>query len=314
MDNEVIMDNRKEIYEKLKKKYPNLVWNSKYMLLLKMSAPFIRRFPIAVKFEEKLPEDGVLIFVQNHCNIYDSLVLDIIMKGYDYFCFAGDEPRHMLSGKVFEAKGVVWINRSSAESRKDSMTVLEKLAESGFNLSLCPEGTWCLDSRDLILTIPYGVSKIAINVSKKVKVYIVPIVTDYNYLGNTNKVIDAITTVCKPIGVISDMDYKKLNEILTDTLWTARWMQLEKRAAKSNETIKIDSIYDDNCTNHYVFKRKNYSVSDWEEHVCSLESQYKVDWNVELGYRFKTKERLEQEEVEADLEKIKNGMVLQKKV
>lgn len=304
---------RKEIYEKLSKEYPNLVWNSKYMLLLKMSAPFIRRFPIDVRFEEKLPEDGVLIFAQNHCNIYDSLVLDKIMKGYDYFCFAGDEPRHTLSGKAFEAKGVVWINRSSAESRKDSMTVLKKLAESGFNLSLCPEGTWCLDSRDLILTIPYGVSKIAINASKKVKVYIVPIVTDYNYLGNTSKVIDAMITVCRSIKVKSDMDYKKLNELITDTLWTARWMQLEKRAAKSNETIKIDSIYDDNCTNHYVFKRENFSVEDWEEHVKALKSQYKTNWEIESGYRFKTKECLEQEEVQNDLERVKYSKVLQKK-
>ncbi len=56
------MDNRKEIYEKLKDKYPNLVWNSIYMPLLKVSAPVIRRFPIDARFEEKLPEDGVLIF------------------------------------------------------------------------------------------------------------------------------------------------------------------------------------------------------------------------------------------------------------
>lgn len=304
---------RKEIYEKLKDKYPDLVWNSMYMSLLKVFAPIIRRFPIDARFEEKLPEDSVLIFAQNHCNIYDSLVLDKVMKGYDYFCFAGDEPRYTLSGKSFEAKGVVWVDRSDAKSRNDSKIVLEELAKEGFNLSTCPEGTWCLDLRELILTIPYGVSKIAINASKEVKLYIVPVVTDYNYLGNTNKVIDAITTVCKPIRVTPDMDYKKLNELLTDTLWTARWLQLEERAAKSDETIRIDSIYDDDCTNHYVFKRENYSVSDWEEHVCSLESQYKVDWNVELGYRFKTKERLEQEEVEADLEKIKNGMVLQKK-
>ena len=120
------MDNRKEIYEKLKVKYPDLVWNSIYMSLLKVFAQIIRRFPIDARFEEKLPEDGVLIFAQNHCNIYDSLILDKVMRGYDYFCFAGDEPRYTLSGKSFEAKGVVWVDRSDAKSRNDSKIVLEE--------------------------------------------------------------------------------------------------------------------------------------------------------------------------------------------
>ena len=68
------MDNRKEIYEKLKGKYQNLEFDSRYEGLLKLASPFYTRFKKNLtNFIGNIPEAGVLLFISNHSNVYDNV-------------------------------------------------------------------------------------------------------------------------------------------------------------------------------------------------------------------------------------------------
>ena len=285
---------RKKIFKRLCENNNNLVWKPQYMPLLKTVFPFLRNFKVNIQKEEELPKDGVFIYMQNHSNFYDSMILERVLKNEFYCCFASDEPRGSIQGWGFEATGVVWVNRDNKESRKKASETLIELLKEGCNLSWCPEGLWCLSENKLLLHISRGLAKAAIAGAKYNKVYIVPIITTYSYDIN-DKVNNADVTVCKSILVTKDMDDKILTDNLEDIIWTTKWNQMEEIAKKSQDTIP----YEIDGQTYYLYSRKKESKDKWQKHTDKLRSQLKyLDWNKEKEYEIRTPEQKLQEEME----------------
>ena len=292
---------RRKIFKKLCANNDNLVWNPQYMPLLKIVFPFLRNFKVNIQKEDNLPKDGVLIFMQNHSNFYDSMILEKTLKNEFYCCFASDEPRGTIQAWGFEATGVVWVDRNNKESRMKASETLVELLKEGCNLSWCPEGLWCLSENKLILHISRGLAKAAIAGSKYHKVYIVPIITTYNY-DNNDKVTSASVTVCKSIPVTKDMDDITLTESLEDIMWTTKWNQMEKNARESKDT----KPYEFEGETYYLYSRKEETKDKWQKHTDKLRSQLKyLDWDKEKEYEIRTKEQKLQEEMEPYIRKLK---------
>lgn len=292
---------RKKIFKKLCKNNDNLVWKPQYIPLMRTVFPFLRNFKVDIQKEEELPNDGVLIIMQNHCNFYDSIVLEKVMKNNFYCCFASDEPRGTIQGMGFEATGVVWVNRNDKESRVKASQTLVELLKNHCNLSWCPEGLWCLSENKLLLHISRGLAKAAIAGAEYSNVYIVPLVTTYEY-DNNDKVKRTIVTLGKSVLVNKDMDDIKLTEHLEDIMWTIKWHQMEKIAEESKDTIP----YEFDGHTYYLYQREKETLAKWKKHVEKLKSQLKyLDWNKEGEYEIKTKEERLQEEMETYTLKLK---------
>ena len=145
-----------------------------------------------------------------------------------------------------------------------------------------------------MLHISRGLAKAAIAGAKYNKVYIVPIVTTYNY-DKDDKVKSADVTLCRSILVTKDMDDKTLTEYLEDIMWTVKWNQMEKMARESADTIP----YEFEGTTYYLYKREEETALKWKRHTDKLKSQLKyLDWDKEHEYEIKTKEQKLQEEME----------------
>ena len=292
---------RMRIFKKIGKQYDNVVWRPRYIPVMKSVFPILRNFKVNVQYEEELPKDGVFIFTQNHCNFYDSMITERALKGNYYCCLASDDPRGTIQGWGFEATGVVWVDRDDKESRRKSCQAMIELLKNNCNLCWCPEGLWCLSDNRLLLHFSHGLARVAIEASKYNKVYIVPLVTTYNY-DNDNKVKNADVTVGKSILVNSDMDVKELTEYLEDTMWTIKWNQMEENARKSDLTTPYE--YDGET--YYLYSRDNENSQKWGKHVEKLTSQYsKVSWDEEMKYEIKTEEQRLQEEMEPYIRKLK---------
>ena len=285
---------RKKIFKQLCEHNDNLVWKPQYIPLLKAVFPFLRNFKVNIHKEEELPNDGVFIFIQNHSNFYDSMILEKVIRNEFYCCFASDEPRGTIQGMGFEATGVVWIDRNSKESRLKASKTLVELLKNNCNLSWCPEGLWCLSDNKLLLHISRGLAKAAIAGAKYNKVYIVPIVTTYDYDEN-DKVKKAEVNLCKSISVTEQMNDKTLTEYLEDIMWTVKWNQMEKIARESKDTVP----YEFEGTTYYLYSREQETAKKWKKHTDKLRSQLKnLDWSKEGQYEIKTKEQKLQEEME----------------
>ncbi len=292
---------RKKIFKEISKYDNNLVWKPQYIPLMKTVFPFLRNFKVNIEKEEELPNDGVFIFTQNHSNFYDSMILEKVLKKQFYCCFASDEPRGTIQGWGFEATGVVWVNRNNKESRVKASQTLIELLKNNCNLSWCPEGLWCLSDNKLLLHIAHGLAKAAIAGAKYNKVYIVPIVTTYQY-NDDDKVIGADVTMCKSILVKDDMDSKVLTEYLEDIMWTVKWNQMEKIARESKDTVP----YEFEGTTYYLYRREEETADKWKRHTDKLRSKLKnIDWSKEGQYEIKTKEQKLQEEMETYTLKLK---------
>lgn len=295
----------KKLYKELHSKYPNFVMNKKLIPILKITSPFIKRFKVEEKYEEILPKDGSLIFALNHSNFYDSLVFNKATKNIECCCLAGDEPRKKITGKSFEATGVVWVNRADKKSRIEAQNTLVELLKQGVNFSWCPEGTWNLSANRLMQNISYGLAKAAIEASETAKVYIIPTIIEYKYKNDTAKVEKATVTFCKAIEITKEMEYKKLTEELTTIYWTKRWMNLEEKAKSEKSSNKTTEIKGEGA--NFVYKRAEIDKEKWHKFIENLKKQYPTDWNLEASYATKTKSQQLQEEMEKYLPNIETN-------
>ena len=283
------MKERMAVYRQLHQVNTNLVWKPFAVPLLRIATPFICNFKVDVSFEEALPLDGGLVFAQNHLNFFDSLVFDKAMKGKKYYCLAGDEPKGTIQGLSFEAKGTVWIARNSIDSRNAAKITLERLLEKGQNLSWVPEGTWNTTENRLMLPISRGMAQVAITSAQKAKVYIVPVVVDYQYKEGSHKVKRASVQVCKAVQVSAADTPEELTERLETIFWTTRWKQIEAQMALSPYRIQTE--------NGYVYPRARLSREKWQHFVEKLHSQYKCDWSAEESYAIKTQVQKDHAEI-----------------
>ena len=186
-----------------------------------------------------------------------------------------------------------WVDRDNPASRQKSSEWVRDTLSKGTSIGLSPEGIWCLEDNKLALHFGYGLVKSIIEASKSNKVYIVPVVIDYNY-KTINKIKSADVKVCPSLLITKDMDYKSLTSRLEDIFWTERWNQIEENAKQDPHSKKITIANED----YYVSPRTTLSKDDWDRHLAYSKAQYKLDWEKETQYELQTKEQKLQKEME----------------
>lgn len=278
---------RRKLLMRIQSEHSNFTYKPWAMPILKVSSFFLRTFKTDVVFEEQLPTDGSIIFSLNHQNFYDSLVAGYALDNKCCFtCLAGDEPRGKLSGLSFEARGVVWIDRSDPESRIAATETLLSLLKAGASIGWSPEGTWNTTENRLMLPLARGMARTAIEAARTTKVYIVPVCMDYLYKENSYKVKHASVRVCKAIQVLPEMRADELTENIETVCWTTRWFQMEERMRRTPGCIVQGS--------DHLYPRASISHGFWKWFVDKLHGQYKIDWAAEENYRITTPEERSQ--------------------
>lgn len=284
-----MQETRRDIYKELHQKNPNFVWRPWAWPIFLIASRFIRSFQTKASFESEIPRDGAVIIACNHQNFYDSLVCSAVIKKFHYLCFAGDEPRGTIRGLSFEARGAVWVDRSDPHSRDNASVLLTNAISRGLSVAWSPEGTWNTTENRLMLPISRGMAKIAIEAAKCTKVYIVPVVMDYQYKENSHKVKRASVRVCKAVSVSPKDTPEELTERLEIIFWTTRWEQIEAQMALSPYRIPTED--------GFVYPRARLSREKWRHFVDKLHSQYKCDWSAEESYAIKTQVQKDHTEI-----------------
>ena len=144
-----------------------------------------------------------------------------------------------------------------------------------------------------------GTFESCIKASSYQKIYIVPLIINYNYVYDCifkkYRVKSVDTTICNSILINDKMDSITLTNQIQDLFWTIKWYYVEKEAMESKKSILISG-----SSNGYVFKRKEQSIFEWERFTDSLRSQYKLDWEKEKTYEILSRE----EKLQIEMEKI----------
>lgn len=110
---------------------------------LKLRHNFLKYFCIPVlniqiKLEGELPS-GKGIYICNHRSFTDPLV---ICRYVDAFVIAKNEvSNYPLINIGAELTGVIWVDRDSKESRKDTRFKMVETIDKGYNILVFPEGT-----------------------------------------------------------------------------------------------------------------------------------------------------------------------------
>lgn len=162
----------------------------------------------------QLSYKGPVIYAVNHTNVSDTPVVFHTLN-IQVYILAGTKSQKLIDSIGFNLNGVVWVDRHSAKSRKNSTDKLYKILSSGGSVMWFPEGTWNLTDNLLMLPMRYGIVKMA----AKVKVPIVPISIHYaedkiySTVGEAIIVTvgeDAISAITRLRDVMATMKYEQM--------------------------------------------------------------------------------------------------------
>lgn len=121
---------------------------------------------------------GSVIYSPNHSNVHDFPMICQILKKHVYVLVGNDIDNGFFNTTMLKMNGVIFVDRKEKESCKKAKEKIIELLLKGESIVMFPEGTWNLDSVNLIHDFKWGI----IDIAKKAKVPILPIGMKYNIL------------------------------------------------------------------------------------------------------------------------------------
>lgn len=137
-----------------------------YPFLLKLSQTKIK-YKLVYKNELKTIEGHPKIFVANHYSAQDTPIV----------CNSIDERAYILAGKqrlkpednmFFKMYGSIFVDRKDKQDMALSKLAMETYLKKGKSLIVFPEGTWNLESADLMLPMKWGIIEVAQNTNAQI--------------------------------------------------------------------------------------------------------------------------------------------------
>jgi len=110
---------------------------------------FVMGFKPIVETEEEILPDKSYLFIANHASLIDVMLMLSVMKNPAVFVGKKEVLKIPLFGYVFR-KTSIWVDRSSAESRKRVYILAQKKLDQGLSIAIFPEGL--VPPEDIILS------------------------------------------------------------------------------------------------------------------------------------------------------------------
>lgn len=189
----------------------------------------IKSFIVGLKYEfikktNVKEQDTAVIYAITHIGKYDLEMIWEACKMFGYV-FAGDwELMYATVDDYFmRAKGVIWVDTSDKEDRKNSYKFMVKALKQGIPVIIFPEGIWNLTENLPMMKLFPG----AVQAAKEASVPIIPIAIEQRGKQFTLNMGEEL--------YFDDIEETKAVEILRDTMATLKWgiwenYGLEKRA------------------------------------------------------------------------------------
>lgn len=224
--------------------------------------------------ENRVKHTDNVIYAITHIGKYDYEMLMEACPALFGYAFAGDwELMYATVDDYFlRAMGVLWVDTSDKEDRKNSFHAMCKYLKQGVPFIIFPEGIWNLTENLPIMKIYPGV----VQAAKECNVPIVPIAIE-------QRVKHFILNVGKEFSV-TDMEEAMAVQLVRDTLATLKW--------EIWETLPME-------------KRKNIPKNYYEKFLKERVSEC-AGFTVELvqGRIYKDKKDREIEQIKKDLSNI----------
>ena len=213
-----------------------------------------RKFDLIV--EGNVPELEPVIFVANHYDIHDIPVAGEVIKKHSYI-LVSDEDKPTFDGRVLDVNGVIWVNRLSKESRRESREQVLRHLHLGHNVLVYPEATWNLSPNLLMLPMNYGVIDMALSAN----VPIVPLVTHYSNNTCYAKIGDLFyPTTDKALSILQ----------LRDIMATYKYELMERYSQDLRKNISDNYLEEDIADRYSEYARARKD----QEGVRIYESQF----------------------------------------
>lgn len=197
-------------------------------------------YEIEVIGSEKI--DGVVgIYAHTHQSKFDHI--NLVASNPNHTILLNSSVLSQIYKLVLMINGVVYVDKSSKESRRTSKLELMRLLLNDKSITIFPESAWNLSPNKLHLPLYVGL----VDMAKKTNKPIIPVVQQYNYdvskLDGVERIDSVIVEYGKPIFVSEDDDvFEKLEEYST-AIATMRWNLIEQNGLyKRNEISNFEYI------------------------------------------------------------------------
>lgn len=206
-------------------------------------------------------DEGPYIFCSSHSHIED-IISDLAILDRNAYVLIGTTDQLEHNPQMYAAwiNGLIYVDRDSAESRHESLKMMEYLLRNRVSVLLFPEGSYNNSANLLVKQFFPGFYKLAIATHAKV----VPI---SNFLAPDSKIY---INVGNPIAV-DNMSKKEALETLRDRIAEMRFLQIENHTKETKRSeLGSDPMRDfmESRRREY-FKVKWSSYEAWEQELTS---------------------------------------------
>ena len=205
-----------------------------------------------------------------------------------------------INGWYFGTRPTVFVDPYSKEDKDYTYRMMVRYLKEGSNFMIYPEAVWNLSENKIVLGTFLGTVKAALETNA---VIVCSAIERYNkkYIINRNGYIDPMQIMKK----YTDKTFEELNNNSTyaDLLKTILIeCNNELRDTMASRTFEI---WEDYANKFGIESREDIAADYWDNFVSGLTAEwpgYKMSDNVEQ--RFHSKQELEYEQLQADLQKI----------
>lgn len=221
-------------------------------------------------------DKGPFIYAANHTNVHDVPTICKAIEDHVYI-IAGDEVRNDFNGLMFNLNGVDWVSRGNEKSRFLAKEATIRRTINELMYMYLPEGTWNMTESDPMLPFNWGI----IDAAQKSGLPIVPVVLEY-----TEEV--CYVKIAKPIYVSIFDDKLEAIDKLRYKMSTMRWYVWE--------TLSMDMLTREQEEHKYLLEKLGMKFIPenrflpWKEWIELLKSYKEYYGQLDMSYKFKTKD------------------------
>ena len=140
---------------------------------------FLKQMPgrrdFDLKYLNQKPQvDGPVLYLMTHSNSHDGPVVSEALQEH-FYVMIGKQPLEFIDNLFFHANGRIEVDRDNKESGMKAIDKSVSLLNSGVNVVMCPEATWCIEPSKPINHCHWGWFEIA----RRSGATVVPIAIEY---------------------------------------------------------------------------------------------------------------------------------------